>query len=73
MAVDFPHSLVVRQGPFRWLEAESQSSKPVYRLYGKYLGTHLKIICKFTESIEYSVDMRCLKVVNIAQEVLEDE
>ena len=50
MNTDFPHYLVVRQGPFRLLEEESQSYKTAYRLYGKCIADLQKIIYKSAES-----------------------
>ena len=49
MNTDLPHHLVVRQGP-RLLEAESQSYKTAYRLYGKCIADLQKIIYKSAES-----------------------
>ena len=50
MNANFPHYLVVRQGPFRLLEAESKSSKTAYKLYGKCIADLQKNIYKLTES-----------------------
>ena len=73
MNTDFPHYLVVRQGPFRLQEAESQPSKTVYRLYGKCITDLQKLFINQLKAIDYNKAMRCLKVRNIAQEVVEDE
>ena len=73
MNIVFPNCLVVRQGPFRLLEAESRSYKTAYRLYGKCIADLRKIMYKLTENYRLKSGYAMFKGYKPRQEVVKDE